>query len=304
MPKNRNKGGSGGYCSTQTFVTGRLKKCNGRYPLKGVSLTPNELKEYFSGKEIECLECGNFFKVISNHLVYAHDLTKNDYCLKYGIPINTPLIAEYSSQKRSASAKLDIKNNPERGERLNSSASIAAAIKVHKDRSYECTCPDCNKITFHSLVRFKSDKGIVRCKACQKKNRRKRQNNLYNKGEEVSYPCGYCEKPFLSSNRRTKWKIANSRVVYCSITCSNRRINDQRHKQYRVKYIKAIKKAIDSQGSLFMACKIEGINPSAIQNYVKRHPEDRELVVLYKAIRATPKGIIKSQFSTKDCNIN
>ena len=64
-----------------------------------------EVIDYLSGDEIECLECGKLFKGLGPHLPNAHNMTVPDYKSKYGIPQTFGLSGRDSSNRRAEATK-------------------------------------------------------------------------------------------------------------------------------------------------------------------------------------------------------
>jgi hypothetical protein len=50
---------------------------------------------------IQCLECGRWFRALSAHFRRAHSMADEDYRLKYGIPVGTPLVCPELSEDHS-----------------------------------------------------------------------------------------------------------------------------------------------------------------------------------------------------------
>lgn len=53
--------------------------------------TQAQIDTYLARDEIQCLECGKWFKTLGRHLTTTHGMTANDYRDKYGLPRSTPL---------------------------------------------------------------------------------------------------------------------------------------------------------------------------------------------------------------------
>lgn len=50
---------------------------------------------------IRCLECGRWYRALPSHLRHKHELSDEDYRLKYGIPAATPLVCGEWSETQS-----------------------------------------------------------------------------------------------------------------------------------------------------------------------------------------------------------
>ena len=58
------------------------------------------------GKDaIICLDCGKNFKTLKRHLSTEHDLSPEDYCARWQLSKDYPLVAPSYSKRRSATAK-------------------------------------------------------------------------------------------------------------------------------------------------------------------------------------------------------
>ena len=228
MTKNRNKGGSGAVSSTQDFVT--KKKRQFYNPLhRNILLKPEELQEYFQGNEIECLECGVFYKALSSHLARsAHDLSKDDYCIKYGIPIGTALIAENTSIKMSYSAKDRTDEGfKERG--LMAMAAGHAKMKLAMQEVAVAECPTCNKEVQTTKVTYLRHGGKIKCAECARlfkinATKKCQAKNAYTK----TYSCGFCSNSFETKNPAQHSKVKKGVNVYCSPSCASKKGNMNR----------------------------------------------------------------------------
>ncbi len=55
--------------------------------------TIEEVKAYYSGDKIECLECGRMFRALGQHLK-THSITPDEYKEKYGLPYTWGLVSQ------------------------------------------------------------------------------------------------------------------------------------------------------------------------------------------------------------------
>ena len=67
--------------------------------------TKKEINEYFLGDRLQCLICGKWYIMLGIHLLRAHDMTCDEYKLKYGLPWVRGLVPEETRIKQSNTAK-------------------------------------------------------------------------------------------------------------------------------------------------------------------------------------------------------
>ena len=72
--------------------------------------TMDEVSQYFSGHEVECLECGKYYKHLGTHVVRTHNMSCDDYREKYGIPWYRGLASKEYSEKQSVISKNNFKD--------------------------------------------------------------------------------------------------------------------------------------------------------------------------------------------------
>lgn len=59
---------------------------------------------------IQCLECGRWYRALPAHLRRTHELTDEDYRLRYGIPVGFPLVClDWSERQSRANLERDTK---------------------------------------------------------------------------------------------------------------------------------------------------------------------------------------------------
>lgn len=61
--------------------------------------------------KVQCHICGKWFKSVTMHVLYKHELTKNDYVEKYGLSKATPLVSRGLSSIRSKTAIKNYQTN-------------------------------------------------------------------------------------------------------------------------------------------------------------------------------------------------
>lgn len=226
MPKNRNFGGEGGKDTTQTHYLKQKGKyyrsCGENYKLK-----PEELKDYLSGREIECLECGNWYRSISSHLYHSHRITKDDYCLKHGIPFGTPLVCSDLSNQMSNNQRDRISSMTE--EEKEHSFSY---LHKHRGEAYSkkttAQCYKCQKE--FEVVGARRGK---QCPDCLRKSRSESTRKCQEKNKSFEeLKCSWCKETFSSSNPHVKRKNKKGLPVYCSVACGSRSTASSRIKVY------------------------------------------------------------------------
>ncbi|WP_438454942.1 MucR family transcriptional regulator [Vreelandella venusta] len=67
--------------------------------------TIGELEAYTGGPQIQCLECGKWFKSLATHLPRIHDMSHDDYRQKWGIPKRFALAGTATREKLSEQLK-------------------------------------------------------------------------------------------------------------------------------------------------------------------------------------------------------
>ena len=67
--------------------------------------TNRQLRDYVAGEKVECLECGNMFVALGNHLRQAHSMDCHEYREKYSIPNTMGLCSAYLSYHISKKRK-------------------------------------------------------------------------------------------------------------------------------------------------------------------------------------------------------
>lgn len=70
------------------------------YPKK-TAVTLKELDKYYSGDEIECLICGNHYSGLVQHITRTHEMSTDDYKLKFGLPFSSGLTGTVTRAKQA-----------------------------------------------------------------------------------------------------------------------------------------------------------------------------------------------------------
>jgi hypothetical protein len=70
--------------------------------------TLEQVKQYFAGETIECLLCGKQYKSLATHIQRIHNVSVDDYKIKYGLPFSIGLVAEETRKKYSNAMLLRI----------------------------------------------------------------------------------------------------------------------------------------------------------------------------------------------------
>jgi len=216
MPKNKNFGGSGGQDSTQFFyLKGKSKYYNPEN--QNYKLKPDELEKYFLGREIECLQCGRWYKNISSHLYHSHRMTKDNYCELHHIPVGTALIASESSNKMSDSGKKKIEKMD-----LEEKKKIFSYLDKYRHSSLkEIVMAECIKC-FKKFEK-KGYKRGSQCPECFKKARIEAVNKCTEKNKhEEKLLCDFCKEEFITTNPKLQRKNKSNLAVYCSLSCASK----------------------------------------------------------------------------------
>ena len=116
--------------STAAQKRARRRRVLPGYPIDKIFETPEELKEYFSGDKILCLECGKSYRGLGIHLIASHEIEPDDYRREHGIPWTYGLsCAETKKLKREIG-----KNNVKAGIFKPSKEQAELARKSLKDQ--------------------------------------------------------------------------------------------------------------------------------------------------------------------------
>jgi hypothetical protein len=91
------------------------------YPWDGRFKTKEEVVDYFAGDKIICLLCGRELRCLGRHLRARHGVVVEDYCVRFGLPLERGLTCEPSHQ-----AWVQANSSPERIALLNRVRSMGA----------------------------------------------------------------------------------------------------------------------------------------------------------------------------------
>lgn len=82
----------------------RRRKREG-FPWGGKFETAEEVEAYFSGDQIQCLECGRTLRSLAGHVTRIHGITIEQYQEKYGLPWGRGLVCDESRDKYAAAMR-------------------------------------------------------------------------------------------------------------------------------------------------------------------------------------------------------
>lgn len=91
---------SNGYCVScyQYFV---LYNCDTWYPSQYGELAFVQDKSSKQYKQVICHECGKAFNKLQQHIWYSHNMSKNEYCDKWGLDHKIKMTTDSYSKKMS-----------------------------------------------------------------------------------------------------------------------------------------------------------------------------------------------------------
>jgi hypothetical protein len=87
-----------------------IRKIIDGFPWDGVFKSKQEVHDYLKGDKIQCLLCGKWFKMLATHIVRVHNISVDDYKIKYQIPWTYGLICSDSAKKCRQNCIKRIKN--------------------------------------------------------------------------------------------------------------------------------------------------------------------------------------------------
>lgn len=185
------------------------------------------LEQYLSGDTLQCLECGSHYKNLSLHLFHSHLLSREDYCLRYGLPLSTTLVGQEIREKLAENA-LDRFNNlaPDNKEEVRKKLrTLNHGKKLKKLRTV--LCPQCLKQC--SSISGKSE---ALCEDCLDSNRKaaiaKHEKNLGVGNHHAN--CPECLKSFTMSVTQF-YNLSKGRTIFCSKDCSAKYYGRERTKK-------------------------------------------------------------------------
>lgn len=73
--------------------------------LRGISLTPEQIADSVTDDAIQCFEDGTWHVMLKRYIKRKFNLTPQQYCEKWGLPLNYPFVASKYANKRSKIAK-------------------------------------------------------------------------------------------------------------------------------------------------------------------------------------------------------
>jgi len=231
-----NFGGSGAHSSTTPHYIEKAKKVSFfRDDAKDLVLSPEEVEQYFSGHEIECLECGRWFKGLARH-ISMHMMDADEYKKKHGIPLNRGLVSENTSGKISEN-------------QLRIVGELSSGDKV------PVICPDCKCEHYVSpLVRCRTN---VSCEPCRNKKRREATRRSQRKAGKERV-CTFCKEKFIAEGATLK-RIDSGGDGFCSRICNSRKQSEIRtgQKMIREKECAGCKKIFSPKRSKLKYCTRE-----------------------------------------------
>jgi|TARA_Y100000310_G_scaffold129714_1_gene128859 hypothetical protein len=97
----------------------RRRYYDARKPLDGFPIEPkkftyDEIVEYYSRSDIQCLRCGRRLQALAKHLTFIHDMSVEEYKDLYGLPNKRGLTGTYTSQayREAVKKRLENPNDP------------------------------------------------------------------------------------------------------------------------------------------------------------------------------------------------
>ena len=73
--------------------------------LRGASVTEEQIKDSITPDAIQCFEDGTWHVMLKRYIKRKFNLSPQQYCEKWRLPMNYPFVAENYSNKRSKIAK-------------------------------------------------------------------------------------------------------------------------------------------------------------------------------------------------------
>lgn len=106
------------------------------FPIEEPFHTLDDINDYLSDPQIQCLICGKRYKNLGVHVHHIHGLTRDEYCIKYGIPKDRALACKAYRDLRSDISVRVLESNPSLMETLiqKGSEALKEASKHAKDR--------------------------------------------------------------------------------------------------------------------------------------------------------------------------
>jgi hypothetical protein len=183
--------------------------------------------------KLRCFICGGLYKSIPSHVYHSHGMTKKQYCIKYGLDINEPLLYQggriaISSYQKDYHSNL---NQAQKEDRKNRFSNIRAGIEKLRNPKIkaEVTCSDCSISFLAEGVTAKMNRFSILCKSC-KKERKKTNDKISRKGqnrEGITVKCDFCRKSFKARQYHHRKRIRDGLKVFCSQSCSGKKNRKQ-----------------------------------------------------------------------------
>ena len=73
--------------------------------LRGTSLSQQQIADSVTADAIQCFEDGTWHVMLKRYIRRKFNLTPQQYCKRWGLPVNYPFVAKNYSNKRSKIAK-------------------------------------------------------------------------------------------------------------------------------------------------------------------------------------------------------
>lgn len=215
-------GGSGAKESSTKHYQKALKQASPTFKPKefnhyvGNKMSESDLETYLMGDTVQCLECGLHYKHLSLHLHYSHLMTREDYCIKYGIPPSTTLVGQSIRKSISNLRKEEFDNLDEEKRELirKKLRTLNTGKSLLKRRN--AVCPKCNE---RHLT--KSGRVDVLCKKCLKDSnlQAKEKHAIKTMANADLIKCPCCSKDFRPQNAAKIFRLNQGYKLYCSRKC-------------------------------------------------------------------------------------
>lgn len=84
------------------------------FPKEPYKFTYDEVVEYYSNADIQCLRCGRRLKALAKHLTFIHDMSIEEYKDLYGLPNKRGLTGTYASEsyRKATKKRMENPNDP------------------------------------------------------------------------------------------------------------------------------------------------------------------------------------------------
>ena len=149
---------------------GGVLKLHDGYPKDTAFTSIKELNAYYADEQIECLLCGNEFNALNHHLRTKHEMTVDDYRLKFGLPFSRGLNGTYTHEL--------LAENGHRMIELGGGAEVMAARMMSGERKPSRQC-------YHAPALQKKQRRAIRAAGLSK-------NHISKRKKMVSAFCADC----------------------------------------------------------------------------------------------------------------